>query len=197
MSVVTFDLREFERAARSIAGAKDQVRFAVSRSLNMSLVATENRLAAETWPSAVKVRNKGFLKAALKPEFSTKANLTGKLYDSLGRAHLKLHAKGGTKTAKSQFAIPTRAVRRTSHGVAKSQLPRAIPHKDKVVKGGLIFQAKGKGKRRKLQLLYRLARVTHQPADVPFYRSFDQFMREEMRRQFSEQMRRAMATRRK
>ncbi|WP_407529418.1 hypothetical protein [Methylobacterium oryzisoli] len=193
--MISFDLSAFEAAARQMDVAPDQVAFAISRTLNMAAVATENRLATETWPSHVTVRNRGFLKAALKPEFSTKRNLRVALVDRLGRGHLKLHAKGGTKLARGQFAIPSRNVTRTARGVRQNQKPANLPRK--VVKGGLIFQARGKGKNQRLALMYKMQGATQQPADVPFYRDWQRFMRQEVQRAFPRAVAEAMRTRRR
>lgn len=187
-------MRDFERAAQSMLAAADQVPFAISRTLNKAVLSTENRLANETWPSRVTVRNKGFLKAALAPEFSDKRTLRVALVDRLGRASLGLHAKGGVKRAKGNFAIPTSRVRRGPKGVVASQRPGSL--KRKVVRGGLIFQATGKGRNQRLQLMFKLQPTTRIKADVPFHRDFARFMREEVRREFPKAVAQAMRTRR-
>ncbi|MGU3286475.1 hypothetical protein [Methylobacterium mesophilicum] len=188
------DMAPFEKMAASVGAMQDQVPFAISRSLNKAVLTAENRLANETWPQHVTVRNRGFLKAALSPEFSDKRNLRVALVDKLGRAALQLHAKGGTKQAKSNFAIPTARVRRSSKGVVQSQKPGAL--KNKVVKGGLIFQAVGRGKNKKLQLMFTLKPTTRVKADVPFYADFTRFMSEEAKREFPKSIAQAMRTRR-
>lgn len=193
--MITLDLSAFENMARAMDGAADQMGFAISRAINKAVVTAENRLANETWPSHIQARNRSFLKAALKPKFSTKKDLRVELNDTLGRAHLGLHARGGTKQAKGQFAIPTRAVTRTAKGVRQNQKPRNL--KDKVVKGGLIFAPQGRGKKRRLTLMFKLQAQTRQPKDVPFYSDFARFMREEAKREFPKAMLQAMQTRRR
>jgi hypothetical protein len=194
--VIQFDLSGLERAARDVGASADQIPFAISRTLNQAVLKTRDRLADETWPSHVKVRNKAFIKAALRqPEFSRKTNLRVALVDRIGRATLNLHDKGGVKTAQTgRFAIPTSRVRRGSKGVVPSQRPGEL--KRKVVKGGLIFQAVGKGKDQRLQLMFTLKPSSRVKADVPFRRDFDRFMREEMRRELPKAVAQAMRTRR-
>ena len=192
--MVTFDLSAFEAHAARIDGAIDQIPFAISRALNKAVLNTENRLASETWPSHVTVRNRGFLKAALEPVFSTKQNLRVELFDKPKRASLGLHAKGGVKKAKGNFAIPTARVRRGARGVVATQQPANL--KRKVVKNGLIFQAVGKGKNQRLQLMFKLQPTTRVKADVPFHRDFARFMQAEVVREFPKAMAQAMRTRR-
>ena len=47
--MLTFDVRDFERAARDLKAARDQLPFAISLALNKAAAATESRLASETW----------------------------------------------------------------------------------------------------------------------------------------------------
>lgn len=190
------DLASFQRRAQDLGGALDQLPFALSKALNTAAEATRERLAGETWPTHVTVRNKNFMKAALttKGARATKGNLKVEIYDRLGRAHLTLHDKGGTKTARTMLAIPSSRVRRGSKGVIESQRPRNL--KRAVRKGDLIFQAQGRGKKSKLQLMYKLRRSAQQPADVPFSSDFRRFMTMYIRQAFPIAMRLAMQTRR-
>jgi G3E family GTPase len=192
--MLTFDMRAFEQAARNMKGAQDQVAFAVSVALNKAVLNTENRLARETWASHTANRNKGFLRAALAPEFSDKKQLRVALFDSLGRAKLYDHSHGGTAAAKGRFAIPTSRVTRTGKGVRQTQKPANL--KNKVVLGGLIFQAVGRGKNKKLQLMFTLKNAVQIKKDVPLVEDFNRFMREEARREFPKAMLKAMRTRR-
>lgn len=188
------DMAAFEKMASNVGGMQDQIPFALSRALNKAVLNTENRLATETWPQHVTVRNRSFLKAALAPEFSDKRKLRVALVDKLGRAALALHAHGGTKQARGSFAIPTKRVSRGSKGVVQSQRPASL--KNKVVKGGLIFQAVGRGKNKKLALMFTLKPTTKVKADVPFHQEFARFMSEEAKREFPRAVVQAMRTRR-
>ena len=194
--MLTFDVRDFVRVSDAVKAARDQLPFAISLALNKAAAATETRLARETWGTHTANRNEGFFKAAMSIDMATKARLSVALYDSLGRAKIALHAHGGTAVATGRFAVPTKAVRKTSPGVAASQRPGAIDPKRKVVKDGLIFRASGRGAHQKLTLLYKLTPIVRIKADVPLERDFDRFFREEMRREFPLAVRRAMRTRR-
>lgn len=192
--MLEIDLSEFERRAREIGGAVDQVPFALSVALNDAAFKTRTRIIAETWPSAIQVRNKSFMRAALRVDPSTKAKLNISIFDTLNRAHLKKHAVGGVKQARGRLAIPTAAVSRGASGVRASQKPGAL--KRAVVKGNLIFQAEGRGKTSKLRLMYKLTRQAKIKQDVPFYPDFDRFMLDEARAAFPKAMAKAMRTRR-
>lgn len=188
------DMSEFNRTARSIGGAVDQVPFALSVALNEAAQLTRQHLITETWPRSVTVRNHNFMRAALRIEFSTKANLRVSIFDSLGRAHLKLHAEGGTKQARGRLAIPTSRVVRGASGVAQAQRPRNLP--GAVLKGNLLFRKVGRGKSSKLQLMYKLAASASLRKDVPFREDFATVMRHGVTKAFPTAMHRAMATRR-
>ena len=192
--MLLLDMSEFERKAREIGGASDQMAFALSQSLNAAAFAARQRIIAETWPSAIEVRNKSFLRAALRVEPASKATMRVAVVDTLKRASLKAHADGGTKTGRGMLAIPSKSVRRTAKGVVASQRPRNL--KRAVVKKGLIFQVEGKGKTARLRLMYRLTRQAKIKADVPFYRDWRRFMLDEVRRTFPVAMAKAMASRR-
>lgn len=196
--MIEFEFRfdDFTRMADRLGAARDQVPFAISVALNEAVEKTRSRLVRETWPRAVTVRKTTFINAALttRDGRATKRNLKVAITDRLGRAHLAVHAIGGTKQAKGKFAVPTKAVRRTAGGVVASQRPGALARK--VVKGNLIFQAQGRGKAARLRLMYRLMPQTRQPKDVPFIADFRQSMLDEVRASFPAAMARAMATRR-
>lgn len=193
-----FDMREFERRARSIAAAEDQIPFALSRTLNDAAEIARSNLIDETWPRHVQVRDRNFLRAALTTSGrrATKRNLTVEIYDKLGRAHLGLHSKGGIKQAKGRLAIPDQKVkaRRGSKGVPKSLRPSALPNSFR--KGDAIFQRMGGKKNPHLRLMYVLKPTANQKADVPFDIDFRSIMLREVRSRFGVRMREAMRTRR-
>jgi hypothetical protein len=194
MFELKIDTSAFERQARAISGGIDQLGYALSRAMNVAVKDARTVLVQQTWPKSVTVRNKSFLSAALRMEFATKGNLSVAITDAglPGRAHLALHADGGTKVAKGRLAIPTNAVRKGASGVVASQLPAVL--KRKVVKGGLIFQAYGRGKNSHLRLMYKLQSSATQPADVPFRSDFADAILNGVRTSFPEAFRRALAT---
>jgi len=193
---LTFDLTDFERLTAKLGGAADQLSFALANAMTSAAFRTRAGLTDDVWPKAVNVRNKRFLGVALNIEKATKRNLRIGIIDGLGRAHLALHAKGGTKQAKKRLAIPaTGAVKRTTRGVRKDQTPRAIiantPKRAlRVLPAGIFV-----GKQGRLHLVYSFKPSAHVNSDVPFYDSFDRAMRFEMRRQFPLALANAMKTR--
>jgi hypothetical protein len=171
-------------------------RFALSRALNDAADEAYHFLIEDTWPKAVKVRNSNFLRWALRTNFSTKYNLRVEIFDNTSdqRAHLSLHAFGGTKTPKgSRLAIPTSSVRVGSHGVSPGKRPRNIP--GGFIKGDVLYQPVGKGRHRKLRPMYVLTKKVDQPADVPFSMDFETQMRESAAKHFPQRMMEAMRTR--
>jgi hypothetical protein len=193
--MLTFDLRAFEARAKELGGQIDQLPFALANSLNQGAFNARRVLVENTWPTHVTVRNSRFMNAALQVEKATKRDLTVAVSDKLGRAHLALHAKGGTKRARGRLAIPTKAVTRGARGVPQSQRPANL--KRAVVRGGLIFQAQGRGKNAKLRLMFKLQPSAQQPKDVPFFETWRDVMQREMRANFGPAMAKAMQSRRR
>lgn len=64
-----------------------------------------------------------------------------------------------------------------------------------MVKGGLIFQAVGRGKGSRLMLMYKLQASTRLKADVPLTTDFGRFMSEEMARSFPKRFSEALSSR--
>jgi hypothetical protein len=190
--VISFDFSAFERKARQIDALQREVPFALSRALNEAALKTRQSLIDETWPKYVEVRNRHFLRAALRVEKASKGNLRVAVVDTLGRGNLKLHAEGGTKRARGRLAIPSKAVRRTAKGVARSQRPVNI--KNKVVRKGLIFERTGKGENARLRLMYSLKPSAKIDKRVPFKEDFARSMRAEVQRLFPQHLQHAMRT---
>ena len=189
------DAAEFERKVEDMGAAFDQMPYALSLALNDAAFDTRRKLVDDTWPQHVTVRNSGFIGYALRVEKSDKYNLRVAVYDqSNGSTHLRLHAEGGTKTARSNFAIPTPAVKLTAHGVRASQRPRALANSFRI--GNSIYQRKGRGKNKKLVRMFTLAPTVRQPADVPFQQDFETAMRTSVALHFPDRMMQAMRTRR-
>lgn len=199
MAILVIDLllstKAFDRWATQIGGALNQVPFAMSKAMNDAAFATRTKLIEDTWPAHVTVRNKGFLRGALRVEKASKHSLAVAITDKAiqGRGHLALHAKGGTKPAKTMLAIPDRKVGRGAHGVVKSQLPRNL--KNSFRKGDIIYQRVGAKGHQKLKLMYVLKRSAAIKADVPFHADFKRFMLAELQTSFPKAMAYAMGTR--
>ncbi|MCX5496449.1 hypothetical protein OSH11_17210 [Kaistia dalseonensis] len=182
--------------ADRLGGAVDQLPFALANALTAAAFTTRAFLVDDVWPRHVEQRNKRFISASLRIDKATKRNLSVSIFDNLGRGHLALHAKGGTKQAKKRLAIPaTGAVRRSGKGVRKSETPYAIramtPARALRVLPHGIFVGKGG----RLHLVYSFKQSAHQPEDVPFFESFQRVMRAELKAGFSASLKNAMATR--
>ncbi len=189
------DIRAFERRAREMSASLDQLPFAIAGSMNAAAVETRQEMISDVWPKAVHVRNRSFMRSALRIDFASKNGLSVSIYDSLGRGHLSMHAKGGTKTAKGRLAIPSRDVPRGASGVRQSM--RTLNLKRAVVKGNLIFQAVGRGKNSRLRLVYKLAPSATIKKDVPFLEEFRARMLDKIDKGFPAALARAMSTRRR
>lgn len=191
------DMSQFQRAALNAGGAIDQVPFALSKALNDAVKVTRDYLITETWPRSVEVRNQQFMRASLRMEFSDKRNLSVSIRDVLGHGNLELHAKGGAKRVVGRAAMPTPAAKahRGARGIQFNYRPMSL--RRAVLKGNLLFQAVGRGKNSKLQLMYKLVRSVTVKKDVPFHEDFATVMRREVSRAFPIAMQRAMSTRRR
>src|ERR1039458_165432 len=125
---VTIFSEDLERITKSLDAAYDQIPFAAMLALNDAAFETKQYLSDVTWPNAVTVRNTRFLDWALHIEKATKDNLQVAIFDSTpdNRAHLLMHADGGTKVPKgANLAIPSTNVHHTGTGrVRTDQLPR-------------------------------------------------------------------------
>lgn len=197
MISVHFDFNDFLRKADGLDAFRDQVPFALSRSLNQAGVDAQTALIVQTWPDSVTVRNPSFLRAALRRINSTKHDLTFQIVDVLHRGSLKLHAVGGTKAARGRFAIPNPTnTPRGSHGVRKPDRPRALIARTPKRKLRITPRGIFTGEHGRLKLRYVLKPSTPQPADVPFYEDFEISMREGVRTAFPYWLRQAMRTRR-
>jgi hypothetical protein len=195
---VQFNLSEFEKRARQLDGAIDQVPFALALALTEAAEITKQALVDE-WPQHVFQRNPGFIKRALQVKPATKHDLRVEIYDSLGRAHLELHADGGTKQAKSKFAIPVENnVKRGARGVSRSKWPRSLANSfvaDLHGKGPALWVRYGR-KGRRLRLMYTLRSTVGVKKDVPFRETFAETMTRELGESFPAALKRAMSTRR-
>ncbi|CAM5771956.1 hypothetical protein LMIY3S_03682 [Labrys miyagiensis] len=180
-ATLKFDLSAFEKMAESMDVAQRQLPFALSRALNQSAFATRDRLINETWPSHVTERNKSFIRWALGIEPATKSELTVRITDkrAQGRGNIALHADSGTKTVeRGNVAVPVAGQRLGPRGIVPSQRPRNVKRSFK--KGDAIYAITGKGKNKRLKLLYVLKSSVKIPKDVPMREDFRRSMIAEM-----------------
>jgi hypothetical protein len=196
MIEVQFKMSEFERAAQGIGASIDQIPFAISVAMNRAAQLTRETLISETWPGHVTVRNRNFIRRALRTKFATKRDLSVAIYDDLGRAHLKEHADAGVKRARGRLAIPQPGIRRTSRGVAASDRPKQLIAKTpkralRITQKGIFVGVNGR-----LQLKYVFAGQAQIRKDVPFREDFARLMRQRTMEALPSAVERAMRTRR-
>jgi hypothetical protein len=198
--MLTFDLSAFERKARELDAAIDQVPYALSLAMNEAVKNARELLIRDTWPRHIEQRNANFIRAKLKvTEYANKRKLRVVLSENPelgGRGNLLLHAKGGTRTPKGgRIAVPSQELkgRRGAHGVPKGMRPANVPNSFK--KGDIIYQRTGR-KGRKLKLVYALKPSARIPAQVPFEDDFRIAMLNEVRTSFPAALARAMKGRR-
>ncbi len=197
MFELKFDVRQFEAATKQLEGNLDQLPFALALALTEAAEKTKQALVDE-WPLHITQRNTSFIKRALQVKPTTKHDLRVEIFDSLGRAHLELHADGGIKQAKGKFAIPVENnVKRGARGVPRSKAPRSLTNSfvaDLRGKGAAVWVRYGR-KGRRLRLMYALRAVVPVRKDVPFRETFASAMMRELRQSFPAAMKRAMSTR--
>lgn len=188
-----FNVSDFERQAQAIGGALDQVPYALALALNTAAENTRQLLIQE-WPSRVRVRQEGFIRYALRREFATKHNLRVVIFDQTGKPFMQRLDTGGVHLPRgANLAIPSGNVRVGTHGVVKSQRPRAL--QNSFVKNGAIYIRSGR-KGRRIKLMYLLRPSANVPKKTSFHEDFAISMRNECRTSFPSAMARAMKTRR-
>jgi hypothetical protein len=199
MIELKIDTSAFAKRAEELHEQIDAVPYALALAMNRAVENTRNALVQDTWPKHVTQRNSGFIGRALRRGAkASERNLRVEIFDSLGRAHLKLHDAGGGKTAKGKFAIPvTGSIKRTAKGVPKNKRPAVIiantPKRAlRITDRGLFV---GKGGR--LKMLYAFRTSTSQPADVPFEQDFRDAMTVELRTSFPAAISAALKPRKK
>jgi hypothetical protein len=169
--MLTFKMSGFEEAVRRIKGARDELPYALSRTLNEAAFRTRQHLINTTWPSSVQARNTGFMRGALRVQRSSKTDLRVGIYDALGRGNLLQHSQGGEKRPikGGRLAIPNpRWVRYKSEGVDKPQLPRVITSTTSKRKLRITSQGIFVGEHGRLQLRYSFKDRAIIKKDVPF-----------------------------
>jgi hypothetical protein len=205
MLALELDIRDFERKAKQVDAAIDQVPFALAQAMNRAVKDTREHLIHDTWPSAVTARNPSFLRASFRMEFARahdwrhNGSMFVSIYDSMGRAHLHSHAYGGEKSSRNVLNIPPssgKVVVRTARGVRKSQTPAAIiartpKHALRIIPGKGIFVAEGG----RLWLRYSFVAHARISKDVPFVQDFRQVMSAKIAQYFPGELAKAMRSR--
>lgn len=129
MFELQIDTTKFEEQAKNFEGATERLPEIFSEWLNTAAFKTRRVLTEVTWPSNVTVRSSSFINAALRVEPAAPGNLRVSIYDSIGRANLYLHAKGGTSYPRQSrmFAIPMpNVITRRARGIKLRQSPKEL-----------------------------------------------------------------------
>lgn len=199
--MIHFDFTEWDRGARELGAAIDQVPFALSVALNDATFKGRTHLTDTVWPRYMEVRNRNFIRAALRVEKSTKRNLVAAVTTAGApagqRGEISKHVQGGTKSArKGILAIPSARIkgRRGAKGMPANLKPGALANSFRI--GDEIYQRvkKGRGKT-ELRLMYTLKPAVPLKPRVPLDREFEAFMRRELRVSLPAAVARAMSSR--
>jgi hypothetical protein len=194
-----FDFSEFEVWGDQMQAAADQLPFALSTSLNQSIVKARQVLVSADWPTQITQRNQAFIGSALRMEFSRKDNLSASIFDRLGRAFIQTLAVGGRRRPfKAQrLAIPPNNwVTRTARGVIMQQRPSTIIARTPKRALRVLPQGIFVGEGGRLHLKYSFHREATQPKRLSFYEDFMYTVSNGMRTGFADAMAKAMRTRR-
>ncbi len=185
---------------------KQQVPFAISGAINDVLFDVRKQIVGVTGPRSFDIRNRRFLNAALRVRKATKRNLTGEVFDTLGRGQLERHASGGIKRPRGQhIAIPGRDIegKRTRGGAIRKALrPRNVLSKagrrqafTTTFKSGQRAIVRRRTKKRlPLQVLYLLERNVRIRRTFPFHRDAERVAQRNFRRHFDRRLRQALRT---
>ena len=193
---VEIDMREFTRKAQQMGVfATDQMPYAISKTLNDTMFQdTRPQIIGPTWSGAFHVRRANFARVSINIEKASKGKWSAGVFDSLGRGHLQKHARGGTKQARGQLAIPNQGrVRLTGRG--KSPKPRSldarIPRRAlRVLPGRGIFEGRGG----RLHAWFWFRPSAHLDKRFRFYEDFQRTAVNGIARRFPANLQHAVAT---
>jgi hypothetical protein len=100
------DTSAFQRQAKALGAAADQLPYIASNSLNDGVFVARRALVQKVWPASVEVRNRTFLTSALEVKKASKTDLSVELKDKHGRGNLLQHAEGGVVKPKKPKGSP-------------------------------------------------------------------------------------------
>jgi hypothetical protein len=197
---IKIDMREVEQLADRIGAARDQIPFAMSKTLNDAAFITRGVLTKETWPQHVSQRNPSFPSAVMHVNKATKDNLEVEITETRdSTVSLKAHAEGGVKVAPKRFAIPMPAYREgkmTQHGLRLDARARAIINRYpkqavRITDKGIFVADKGG----RLRLVFVFKQAVNIKKDVPIYEDFAQTVETTIQRELEPALLMAMRTR--
>ena len=178
--ILKFDFSRFQRTADRLGVAAQQLPYAFSRAMNQSAFAARQDLIS-AWPQYVQSKNPGFIRWASGVEPAIKSDLTVRITDAraAGKELLQPLVDGGPDNAQgSRLAVPVSGQRRGARAILPSQWPRNI--KGAFRKGDAIYTVVGKGRNKRVKLLYVLKSSVPVPKQVPFRQIFADNMTREM-----------------
>ena len=193
---------DFRAAAAQIQDIRrKQIPFAISKTLNELAGEARRQMIDVAAPRDLEIRNKRFLGVAIKRTFATKARFVATIEDVLGREYLKTQAEGGWVSpagGRKAFAVPTDFLKakRTGAGVPKAMRPRLVKDSFRVTENGTTYIAAaiGRGRARRVQFLYILAKRARVPKRWRAYEAVDETVKRRADAIWIEQMAKALAT---
>lgn len=184
---------------KALQGFSKQMPFALSQTLNGTAKAVRKQIVERTYPQSFTVRNKRFAGAMFRIEFASKRKLTASVFDRLDKDFMAMQAEGGTKLPRGRnIAIPGRANQRTSTGkIPRARQPRQIIASGKAYKTTLrggqqaIVQPQGRGKVKRLKVMYVLEQTARIPKRFPFYEDAQTAAQRNFNKRFNAEFKRA------
>lgn len=181
------------KVQKAMQGLSRQMPFAMSQALNQTAKDVRKQIVERTYPQSFTVRNKRFAGTMFRIEFASKRKLSAAVFDRLGRDYMAMQAEGGTKLPRGRnIAIPGRANQRTATGkIPRARQPRQIINSGKAYKTTLrggqqaIVQPQGRGKVKRLKVMYVLEQTARIPKRFDFYEDANSVGRRRFDKNFS------------
>lgn len=201
MIEIKLDLSEVYALADDLAVAHDQVPFAMARVMNAAAFIARDSLVHQTWPRSVEQRAINFPSAVIHVVKATKSHLHVEIVEDRQSSTAPLidHAEGGTRHAKTKFAIPLPDYRRgritATHGLKMDArlaavLKRTPKRALRITPGGVFI-----GQHGRLQMIFAFKEQVTMRKDVPFEEDFKRVVMEVIDRELEPALLMAMRTR--
>ena len=187
------------KVQKAIQGFSKQMPFAMSQALNSTAFDIRRQIVDRTYPQSFNVKNKRFANAMFRVEKASKRKLSAAVFDRLGKDYMAMQAEGGTKLPRGRnIAIPGRANQRTATGkIPRARQPRQIIASGKAYKTTLrggqqaIVQPQGRGKVKRLKVMYVLEQTARIPKRFPFYEDAQTAAQRNFNKRFNAEFKRA------
>lgn len=183
--------------------ARQELPFALALALTGAAFDIRKEAVERVGPDSFDMRDRRFLRAALRVEKATKANMTAKVYDALESSDLELHARGKVKYPFNgrRLAVPTKHLlpKRGARGVPKAWRPAQAMRKKRVFvnrwRGHEYIWRRRTKKRYPIEPLYLLVPRARMPRRFPFYERARDMFRSQIDGQLDRALRRAIKSR--